>query len=293
MAAQADEIAAILGEDHRGADAADVVAGAARSRCMPLATEGGASICTTRSIAPMSMPSSSDEVATMPAQRSHLEAVFDLLALRGGDAAVVRAHQDFAGEVVDRARDALGEAAAVDEDQRGRGAREPAPAAWDGSRSRWRGARGPCAAGPLGMRLDLVEPRHVVERNFDTEVELLGRAGVDDGDRPVARAHAAPIRIRRDFVGPVAPPASLPGGRPRAPPRKRGDFVERALRGGESDALELAVRRGAPGVRVTAPDALPRLLGTSAWISSRITVSTERRSRGRSTSASGRWIPAW
>ena len=33
-------------------------------RCRPLATEGGASICTTRSMAPMSMPSSSDEVAT-------------------------------------------------------------------------------------------------------------------------------------------------------------------------------------------------------------------------------------
>ncbi len=33
-------------------------------RCRPLATDGGASICTTMSIAPMSMPSSSDEVAT-------------------------------------------------------------------------------------------------------------------------------------------------------------------------------------------------------------------------------------
>ena len=33
-------------------------------RCSPLATDGGASIWTTRSMAPMSMPSSSDEVAT-------------------------------------------------------------------------------------------------------------------------------------------------------------------------------------------------------------------------------------
>ena len=33
-------------------------------RCIPLATEGGASIWMTRSIAPMSMPNSSDEVAT-------------------------------------------------------------------------------------------------------------------------------------------------------------------------------------------------------------------------------------
>ncbi len=33
-------------------------------RCRPLATDGGASICTTRSMAPMSMPSSREEVAT-------------------------------------------------------------------------------------------------------------------------------------------------------------------------------------------------------------------------------------
>ena len=35
-------------------------------RCMPLATDGGASIWMTRSMAPMSMPSSSEEVATSP-----------------------------------------------------------------------------------------------------------------------------------------------------------------------------------------------------------------------------------
>ena len=38
-------------------------------RWMPLATEGGVSICTTRSMAPMSMPSSSEEVATMQGSR--------------------------------------------------------------------------------------------------------------------------------------------------------------------------------------------------------------------------------
>ncbi len=35
------------------------------SRCSPLATLGGAAICSTSSTAPMSIPSSSDEVATM------------------------------------------------------------------------------------------------------------------------------------------------------------------------------------------------------------------------------------
>src|SRR5438093_1489516 len=41
-------------------------------RCMPLATDGGASTWTTRSIAPMSMPSSSDDVATSARRRPAL-----------------------------------------------------------------------------------------------------------------------------------------------------------------------------------------------------------------------------
>ncbi len=43
-------------------------------RCRPLATDGGASICTTRSIAPMSMPSSSEDVATRPRSRPSFSA---------------------------------------------------------------------------------------------------------------------------------------------------------------------------------------------------------------------------
>ncbi len=43
-------------------------------RCMPLATDGGASIWITRSIAPMSMPSSSEEVATSARSRPALRA---------------------------------------------------------------------------------------------------------------------------------------------------------------------------------------------------------------------------
>ncbi|CAH0252558.1 hypothetical protein SRABI26_03184 [Arthrobacter sp. Bi26] len=39
------------------------------TRCRPLATEGGDSTCTTRSTAPMSMPSSSEDVATTQRRR--------------------------------------------------------------------------------------------------------------------------------------------------------------------------------------------------------------------------------
>ena len=52
------------------------------------------------------------------AQLAALEQIFDLGALRARQRAVMRAHQRLAGELVERARQALGEPAAVDEQQR-------------------------------------------------------------------------------------------------------------------------------------------------------------------------------
>ena len=51
-----------------------------------------------------------------PAQRSHLQAVFDLFALRHGHAAVMRANQNLASEIVNRARNTFGQPAIIDED---------------------------------------------------------------------------------------------------------------------------------------------------------------------------------
>ena len=72
--------------------AAPIVWPARPMRCRPLATDGGASIWTTRSIAPMSMPSSSDEVATSAAELAGLEPIFDL-----DRAAAARASRDASG----------------------------------------------------------------------------------------------------------------------------------------------------------------------------------------------------
>ena len=66
-------------------------------RCMPDATEGGASIWMTRSTAPMSMPSSSDEVATIAGSVAALQAVLDLRALLARDRAVVGERDLLAG----------------------------------------------------------------------------------------------------------------------------------------------------------------------------------------------------
>ena len=62
-------------------------------RCRPLATEPGDSTWITRSTAPMSMPSSSETVATMRAQSAGLQRVLDLDALLARERAVVGAHQ--------------------------------------------------------------------------------------------------------------------------------------------------------------------------------------------------------
>ena len=69
-------------------------------------------------MAPMSMPSSSDEVATSAAQLPGLQPVLDFDALRPRQRSVVRAHQRFAGELVERRRQPLRDPPAVDEDQR-------------------------------------------------------------------------------------------------------------------------------------------------------------------------------
>ena len=87
-------------------------------RCMPLATEVGVSIWTTRSTAPMSMPSSSEEVATSAGSRPALSASSISSALLARDRAVVGAGDLLAGQLVERGRQPLGQAAAVDEDDR-------------------------------------------------------------------------------------------------------------------------------------------------------------------------------
>ena len=82
------EVAAVLREQHAPADRADLVPGPA-DRCSPDATVGGASTWTTRSTAPMSMPSSRLEVATTAGSRPDFSAS-STIALLAGHRAVVR-----------------------------------------------------------------------------------------------------------------------------------------------------------------------------------------------------------
>ena len=113
-----DEVGAVFGEDDAFARDSDLVAGAADA-LHAAATEGGDSIWMTMSMAPMSMPSSREEVATTARICPVLRRVFDFGALGGGERAVMGAGEGLLGEVVDEAGEAFGGAAVVDEDEGG------------------------------------------------------------------------------------------------------------------------------------------------------------------------------
>ena len=148
-----------------------------------------------------------------------LELLLDLEALLARDAAVMRADEVLAGQLVEPLREPLAEAAAVGEDDRAlvaadqledprvdRGPDAGPPVGADGR-----------AAGLLVLRQDLADGGHVVDRDDDLELERLACAGVDDRDLAV-RAEAT---------------------------EEPGDRVERALGRAEPDAL-----RGVAGVGV-------------------------------------------
>ena len=68
-----DQVALVLGK-MMPRETSPTLCPARPTRCSPLATEGGASTCTTRSTAPMSMPSSRLDVATTAGSRPALSA---------------------------------------------------------------------------------------------------------------------------------------------------------------------------------------------------------------------------
>ena len=96
-------------------------------RCSPRDTDFGDSTCTTRSTAPMSMPSSSEPVATSAGSSPGLELLLDRVrSSRASEPWWARAISSYGASSADRRRasslsrgaSALGEAAVVDEDHR-------------------------------------------------------------------------------------------------------------------------------------------------------------------------------
>ena len=159
----------------------------------------------------MSMPSSSELVATSARSSPRFERVFDLESLLARDRPVVRLHELLAGEVVELGREPLREPARVHEDQGAAVLTDQLeqlrvhvrPDARTAPRRR---RRRPRAASSVAAHL-----AQILDGDDDLEVELLRGAGVDDrhGTRTVDRS----------------------------PAEETGDLVERTLRRRQPDAL--------------------------------------------------------
>ena len=261
------------------------------------------------------MPSSSDEVATRPRSRPALSASSISTRCGARQRAMVRADQRLAGQLVERRGQALGDAAAVDEDQR------RAVRAHQLQQARM--DRGPDR-----------RPRRALRRRAARDVDRLGRAapcprpaprcaarsalrraGVDDGDRArrrrrASRAGELVARSRRRAARRRAPAragrrrprrrrsrGSGAGGAPsasrrRRPPRKRATSSSGRCVADSPMRCERAARPAPRGAPSTAPGA------RRAW--SAPARGSRRRSacrrcgtpRARSRSAAGTATPA-
>ena len=164
------------------------------------------------------MPSSRRAGGDQRREPARLELLLDGEALLARDAAVVGFDEFLAGQLVEALGESLGEAPAVDEDDRAAMAADELedrgvdgrPDAGTGLRARGR------AAGLFVGRQDLADGGHVLDRDDDLEFERLAGAGIDDGDLAAG-----------------ADPAE-----------EAADRLERPLRGGEADPLRGGVVPG-------------------------------------------------
>ena len=159
------EIAAELREDHAFADRVDLMAAASdalqpagdRRRRLDLHDEiDGAHVD-----AELERRGGDER-----AQRAGLQQVFDFDPLRARDRSVMRSHERFAGQLVERAGEALGQPAAVDEDQR----RAMRANQLEQPRVNGRPDRRPRVADRRRPARDVVgrrQPRHVFDRHLD------------------------------------------------------------------------------------------------------------------------------
>src|SRR5262245_38083144 len=134
------------------------------TRWSPLATDGGDSICTTRSIAPMSMPSSRADVAASARMRPSF-------SRSSTSVRVSRPGQRLAGQIVQRGGQTLGQSAIVHEYERGR--MRPNQLEQPRMNRRPDGAIGTART---------IRTTSFLYRELDAQVDALGFRGIDDGD---------------------------------------------------------------------------------------------------------------
>ena len=144
------------------------------------------------------------------------------------------------------------------------------------------------------------QPRHVFDRHLDAQRELLLLGGVDDRDGSIrdrlvrARQLLAAVPLRPSWRGARSAPSLVRRERDvpldAAPPRNRATsssgrcVAERPMR---CSGPRIRMPRSASSRSSDSARCAPRLPGTSAWISSMMTVSTEV-SRSRAFDVSSR-----
>jgi hypothetical protein len=256
-----DEIAAELREDHPFADRTDVMSSAPdalqaardRRRRFDLDDE-----IDRAHVDPELQRRGGDERP----QHARFQQVLDLHALRARNRAVVRAHERFAGELVQRAGQTFGEPPAVHEDQRGsvaayqfeqprmdrrpdRRTRRARRGAARDVVARLRSGRSEGAPG----RRRRADPGQVLDRHLDLQVERLLCSGVDDRDRPVAHRSMVSGELLLDLSRGAASVGRRLASRPRAGGRRpRRGAAGRALHASEKPRhlLERALGRRQP-----------------------------------------------
>ena len=184
-----DEVGAVLGEENAFADGVDMMAGAADA--LHAAGDRGRGFDLDDEIDGAHVDAEFERGGGAEgANLAGLQLLLDDGALRGGEGAVMGAGDGFAGQFVERAGKALGDLAAVDEEDGGVAlADDLEQAGMDGVPDG--DAAGHLRGGAGGNLFLLAEVGHVFDGNFNAELELLGCAGVDDGDGAVAK------RLRR------------------------------------------------------------------------------------------------
>ena len=193
-----DQVAAVLGEDDAAARLIDGVARpsdalhAARDRRRRLDLDHQVDRA---HVDPELERRGRDQAANQPG----LQLVFDLDPLRPGERSVVRPDQLLARELVDRAGEPLRHAAAVDEDQRRAMRAHQFEQPWVDRAPDRRPRR--AGGGPARDLFDLPHPRHVLDRHFDLQLELLLLRSVHDRDRAIIwrRAVRAELVVDRSF----------------------------------------------------------------------------------------------
>ena len=221
-------------------------------RCRPLATDGGASICTTRSIAPMSMPSSSEDVATRPRSRPSFSA--SSMSTRCG-----RASDPWWARTSGSPASSFSAAARRSATRRllTKISVEVCDCT-SASRRGWiavqiDGRVGPCEAGPLGMSIGSASRAMSSTGTSIFSSQRLAPAGVDDGDRARRRrgCGVGAGELVGDLAGGIRRRASASGSRSArrrwrrralaSPSEVQRHLFERPLRGRQPDPLQRAL----------------------------------------------------